>query len=367
MTWKHLPLKHPCPDAEEFIDIIMGRTRSSRVPLVEYLVDDVVREPITTGLLGREWVEFGPDRDTQAAYWDNFIAFWHGLGYDFVRYEQGMGFPNAGETATADTAPGVNKQRHWVEEHEGRITNWDEFEAYPWPKIEDVDFFALEYINEHMPEGMGLMTCHAGGVFEHVSQIMSLEGLCLALCEDPALVKAVAGEVGELHVAYYECLVQLDKVIALFQGDDMGFRSQTLIGPRELYQYFLPWHKRLSAVASEHGLPYFLHSCGNLELTIKALIDEVGIDAKHSFEDAIIPVQDFQAEYGDLIGVLGGFDINRLTQDTPEEIRRHTRFLIETCGARDRYAIGSGNSIPSYIPVDNYLAMIDEALDFSCK
>ena len=31
-------------------------------------------------------------------------------------------------------------------------------------------------------------------------------------------------------------------------------------------------------------------------------------------------------------------------------------------GAGGRYAVGSGNSIPSYIPVENYLAMVDEAL-----
>ena len=367
MMWKHLPFTHPRPDAKEFIDIIMGRTRSKRVPLVEYIVDDSLRQPITTGLLGRAWVEYGSDRETQAAYWDNFMAFWRGLGYDFVRYEQGMGFANAGSTATGDTAPGVNKQRHWIEEHKGRITNWNDYETYPWPKIEDVDFFPLEYMTAHIPEGMGLMTCHGGGVFEHVSQIMSLEGLCMALCEDPALVQAVADRVGELHAAYYRHLADLDHVIALFQGDDMGFRTQTLIGPNELKKYCLPWHKRLAAIAHEHGIPFFLHSCGNLELIMDDLIGDVGIDAKHSFEDAIIPVQEFQVRYGDRIGVLGGVDINRLTQDPPEAVRRHTRFLMETCGARGRYAIGSGNSIPSYIPVDNYLAMIDEALDFSLK
>lgn len=46
----------------------------------------------------------------------------------------------------------------------------------------------------------------------------------------------------------------------------------------------------------------------------------------------------------------------------PQEVRQHTRFLAETCGRRGRYAVGSGNSIPSYVPVDNYLSMVDEAL-----
>ena len=94
------------------------------------------------------------------------------------------------------------------------------------------------------------------------------------------------------------------------------------------------------------------------------LIDEVGIQAKHSFEDAILPVEQFQARYGDRIGVLGGMDINRLAQDSEKDVREHARFLLETCGGRGRYALGSGSSIPSYIPPANYLAMLDEAVGF---
>ena len=92
------------------------------------------------------------------------------------------------------------------------------------------------------------------------------------------------------------------------------------------------------------------------------LISEIGIDGKHSFEDAIIPVQEFQALYGNRIAVLGGLDVDILTSATPQQVRQHTRFLMETCGAKGRYAIGSGNSIPSYVPVSHYLAMVDEAL-----
>jgi uroporphyrinogen decarboxylase len=357
----HVPLKDPRPNAAEFIDIIMGRSASRRVPLVEYIVDEAVMRPVVTGLLEKTWVEYGPDRAAQRAYWDNFIAFWHRMGYDFVRFEQGLGFP-AGSLAADDTAPGVERKRYWADEHRGAISSWEDFERYPWPKVQDVDFFPLEYLSTHLPEGMGLMTCHGGGIFEHLSRILSLEGICLAVYENPELVQAVADKVGGLLLAYYRHLAELDHVIALFQGDDMGFRTQTLIGPDELRRFCLPWHGRFAQVAHDHGIPYFLHSCGNIEAIMDDLITEVGIDAKHSFEDAIIPVQDFQERYGNRIGVLGGVDINRLVQDAPEDVRRHVRFLIATCGARGRYAVGSGNSIPSYIPVENYLAMVDEAV-----
>ena len=60
--------------------------------------------------------------------------------------------------------------------------------------------------------------------------------------------------------------------------------------------------------------------------------------------------------------MLGGVDINVLSKGTEDDVRRRTRQLIETCGARGRYAVGSGNSIPSYVPPASYLAMLDEAL-----
>jgi uroporphyrinogen decarboxylase len=371
----NLPVAHPHPDGKRFIDQLMGRVSGGKVPLVEYLVDEVLMRPIVTGLLGREWVALGSDRASQAAYLDNFIQFWYRLGYDFVRFERGMGFTTP-TLRIADTAPGSARQRAWADEHTGLITTWEQFERYPWPRVENVDFFPYEYLATHLPEGMGLMVCHAAGVYEHISQIMSYEGLCLALHDAPDLVAALGQRVGELMAGFYRHLLDLPNVIAIFPGDDMGFRTGTLIGPADLRRHVLPWHKHFAALTHARGLPYFLHSCGNLAGIMEDLICDVQIDGKHSYEDVIVPVQEFQARYGGTngprrdegaqcerrIAVLGGLDVDRLTTGSPDEVRRHTRFLIETCGTRGRYAVGSGNSVPSYIPLDNYLAMVDEAL-----
>jgi len=356
----HVPLKHPKPDAKRFVDVLMGRARSTRPPLVEYIVDDVVMKPVTTDLLGREWV-VPTDRESLRAFLDNFIEFWYRMGYDFVRFESGLRLPE-NRLVAPDTAPGSTKQRGWADQHHGTIATWEDFERYPWPKVEEADFFALQYIDSHLPEGMGLIASHGGGVYEHLSWIMSYEGLCLALYDNPDLVRAVADKLGELMTSFYKHLLSLDRLIAIFPGDDMGFRTGTLVAPGALRKYCLPWHKRFAAMTHEHGLPYFLHSCGNLEAIMEDLISDVKIDGKHSFEDAIIPVQEFQARYGSRIAVLGGLDLNILAGGAPDDVRKHTRFLMETCGSRGRYAIGSGNSVPSYVPVPNYLAMVDEAV-----
>lgn len=358
---KNVPVAKPKPDGKHFIDLLMGRA-GGKPPLVEYLVDDVLMRPIVTDMLGRTWAVPQGDRRSLESFLDNFIHFWHHLGYDFVRFEQDMGFQTKNFLAP-DPAPGSKKDRSWPDQHHGIITNWEEFERYPWPKIEDVDFYAYEYINTHLPDGMGLIVSHGGGIYEHLSSMMSYEGLCLAVHDDPELVQAMSDRIGRLMEAYYQHLLTLDRVICLFPGDDMGFRSGTLLAPQHLQKYGLPWHKRYAAMAHQKGIPYFLHSCGNLEKIMVDLIEDVSIDGKHSYEDAIIPVEDFQARYGNRIAVLGGVDVHRLTTGTQEQVRQRVRYLIETCGVKGRYAIGSGNSIPSYIPLNNYLAMVDEALE----
>lgn len=357
----HIPLLRARPDGERFISTIMGRVCPERPPLVEYLIDDALRKPIVTELLGEEWVEPAPDDPgSLERYLDNFIAVWRQLGYDFIRFEQSLPLAElhvqGGDSTRAD---GI---RSWNDLHHGTISSWDDFERFQWPTVTPQFLRNYEYLAEHLPEGMGLMVCHAGGIYEHLAALFSYEGLCYALFDQPDLVAAVADRLGALMLDVYRQLVQLPGIIAIFPGDDMGFRSATLIPPDALRHYTLPWHARFAAVAHEAGLPYFLHSCGNLREIMPDLIDMVGIDAKHSFENAIISADAFQIEYGGRIGVLGGVDIDILGRGIPAQVRAETRRLIEACAPRGRYAVGSGNSIPSYVPLENYLSMLDEAL-----
>jgi len=349
-----VPLTKPEPDCQAFLDAVLTDREQDRPRLVEYLVNAPVMRPVVERL-GREWVEPGPERASQEAYWDNFIAFWYHMGYDFVRLELALGFPFGHRTsATADRA--------YNETGVGPVATWDDFAEYPWPEQREEHFFPYEYVCEHLPEGMGLMSCHAGGIHEHLAALMGYETLCFALYEQPDLVAAVADRIGELMRGYYQRLLQLDRLIAVFPGDDMGFRSGTLISPDHVRQYVLPWHERFAAMAHEAGLPYFLHSCGNVEALMPDLIERVGIQAKHSFEDAIVPIAEFQRRWGDRIGVMGGVDVDKLSRLAPDDLRRYVRGIIDACSPGGRFVIGSGNSVPDYVPVENYLTMVDEAL-----
>jgi uroporphyrinogen decarboxylase len=98
---------------------------------------------------------------------------------------------------------------------------------------------------------------------------------------------------------------------------------------------------------------------------IDDIIDDLGYDARHSYEDNIIPVERAYEDLHDRIAVLGGIDIHFLATATPEEIYRRCRLMLERTSERGGYALGSGNSIADFVPNENLLAMISAAHDFS--
>ena len=89
---------------------------------------------------------------------------------------------------------------------------------------------------------------------------------------------------------------------------------------------------------------------------------DVGIDAKHSNEDVIAPFDEWIRLYGNRIGLLGGIDLDLLCTKSSDEVftsvvEQGIRYRSNAKG----FALGSGNSIPDYVPVEGYLAMIEAA------
>ena len=52
-----------------------------------------------------------------------------------------------------------------------------------------------------------------------------------------------------------------------------------------------------------------------------------------------------------------------LCRSDPATIKARCRAMLERAADRGGYALGSGNSIPEYVPDDNFLAMTSVALD----
>jgi uroporphyrinogen decarboxylase len=132
-----------------------------------------------------------------------------------------------------------------------------------------------------------------------------------------------------------------------------------MISPENLRRYVFPWQKRCVEIAHKHGKPFILHSCGNLRKIMDDLIDYVGINAWHSFQDNIMPVTEAKEKYGDRVAILGGIDVDKLSRLLVNELKDYTREVLEKCMPGGGYALGSGNSITNYMKIENYKAMLD--------
>jgi len=198
-------------------------------------------------------------------------------------------------------------------------------------------------------------------VFEMILEhFLGYQDLFLLSVDNPALVDAVFDAWGQKVYDFYKQAIQYPGVGAIFHADDLGFKTATLMSPDFLRKNVFPWLKKYAALAHEQGKTFWYHCCGNVLDVMDDLIEEVRIDAFHSFQDVIIPIGRFMDLYGHRVAGLGGVDMDCLGRMEEGELRRYVRRILDDC-MPGRFAVGSGNTVANYIPVPNYLAMLDEA------
>jgi uroporphyrinogen decarboxylase len=325
----------PRPDFEQLRKTLLREGKPRYVPFYELFVN----APIMEAVLGK------PVADRAST-----VEFYYRAGYDYVPTWPWLDMPRGNLIDRSGGYP---------------IKDWQAFETYPWPDPGSVNWAEFDTTIPILPEGMKMIG-QTGGIFETAEQLFGYEQLCYLLSDDPDLLQALFDRLGLLYEAMYSGMACIEQVGALVISDDLGFKTQTLIGVNDLRKYVLPWHKRLAEIAHAAGKPCILHCCGNLSEIMEDIIEYVGIDAKHSYEDSILPVSEAKRLYGDRIAILGGFDVDRLCRSSEGEVRQETRHLVENLGADGGYALGSGNSIAAYVPVENYLAMLDEGWRTRC-
>lgn len=405
------PLKNPKPDFESLDKVIRGEKRPERVHFVEELVDPEIVNYITQNMMDEDfpeldetWASMGSnshmakkikaftegkdflliDGEPDVIRLRRDINFYYRMGFDYVPDLLPWGvlgillnssITNAGITGkgvrqTDDTAQDFLSRgmRNWQEESSGFIKSWDDFERIEWDRVSLERIGIEEYLDlveENLPEGMKIPV--VGCLFDPgvIGSLFGLEDFCYFLYEQPDLVRAVVDRYGQLNYELYRALISHDSVGFMWHADDLAYHSQTMISPAHLREYIFPWFKKYAQLAHDAGKTTWLHCCGNIYDLMDDLIDDIGIDAKHSFEDNILPVTEFQGRYGDRIASLGGIDMDKLCRMPEEQLRGHCRSVLDTCMARGRYVYGSGNTIANYVPLANYFAMIEEGYNYA--
>jgi uroporphyrinogen decarboxylase len=242
----------------------------------------------------------------------------------------------------------------------------EDFQKYPWDEVPDIYFReTLDYFRvfkEALPAGVKALGGVGNGVFECVQDLTGFTNLCYISADDPELYAALFRKVGELIYKIWErFLPEFSGVYAVSRfGDDLGYKSATMLTPGDVRQYIIPEYKRIIELIHAYGKPFMFHSCGNIFEVMDDIIDVAKIDAKHSNEDIIAPFPEWIERYGDRIGNFGGLDVDVLCGGDDAKIREQAAALVQNYGrGHGGLAVGSGNSIAHYVPVDSYVAMVE--------
>lgn len=331
---------------------VLANDRPARLPVYEHIISPKIMEKI----LGVEFAGLldNNNPDDLKQFFTQYCRFFQQMTYDTVSFEMCITeiLPDHGALMGSRLGP---------------IQNRADFERYPWDELPELFWKdagdKFKALGECLPPGMKALGGVGNGVFEISEDLVGFQYLAYMQADDPDLFADLYRKIGDVMLAIWQGLLEhYTGTFAICRvGDDLGFKTGTLVSPRTIRQHVVPQYRRVIDQIKQAGMPFLWHSCGKIFPIMDDMID-LGIDAKHSNEDIIAPFDRWIELYGARIGLLGGIDVDLLCQKKPAEImatvfENGRRFRNTARG----YALGSGNSIPDYVPVDGYLAMIEGA------
>lgn len=319
------------PNFDQLRETLLGKY-AGRIPLAEI---DVAVE-IQEAFLGR------PIRSPA-----DTVDFWSQAGYDYVL------FP-----IEIDFAGGTFPRSRSATSPPPRIKSLEEARRRRWPDPARFDPAELDALGGCLPPGMKIIP-KLGGLFYFPSILLGFEDLCVAMLSDAPFAEYVFAKVGEIVTGLVSLLAGHPAVGAIWLSSDIAFNTSLMASPDALRKYVFRWVAQVAEISHGANLPLIYHSDGNLTEVIPDLL-AAGIDALHPIEPLAMDVTAVRRQYGPRLCLIGNVDVGSLLiSGTPEAVRNEAARLKSFFGDGGGYVLGSGNSIPADVPLENFRALID--------
>ena len=188
-----------------------------------------------------------------------------------------------------------------------------------------------------------------------------MENILLDLVLNPGFVDELLHCIAEYTLGTMEILFEKFEFDCIALSDDYGTQKSLLMSPADWRRFVKPHLVKIFEFAKSRGRTVFLHSDGNIYSIIGDLID-IGCDILHPVQPEVMDVFKLKREFGQDISFFGGIRTqDLLPRGTPEEIKNEVRKLKQVMGRGGGYIFSNGITIQADVPLDNLVAMIDEA------
>lgn len=337
-------------------------------------------------------MEFGVDYDVKCAFLgrpvgtlEDEVEFWFRAGYDYVPVQAGIrtlfwpGFTVSEKAADRGLGTGYQLHRRgetryslyketeqamgWAEEGKGVITSLEELERFPWPDPDRMDLSVFEDVRQYLRPGMRVIA-YLGYIFTTAWWLMGMETFCIALYEQPELIRRLYDRIWSIQSRVVLRVLQHGVVGAVMHADDIAYAGGLMVSPSHLREYVFPWYRWCGALVRDRGLAYIYHSDGRLDPMLNDII-ACGFNALHPVEPKAMDIAELKKKVGERLCLIGNIDLGyTLTRGTAREVEEEVRERIRTVGPGGGYCVGSSNSVTAYVPLQNFNAMREAAFKY---
>ena len=234
-----------------------------------------------------------------------------------------------------------------------------------WPDLDNFDFASLpqKIGNAHSTYYIKLET---GGLFELAWALRGYEQFFMDMVLEPEIAHGIMGRLCGFYCEYVRRAMQAagSQYDMVYTYDDLAGQNGLLMSREMLREFIYPYHTRLNSVIHSFGKTVLYHTCGAVYDIINELAG-LPIDALNPIQPSAAGM-DFtriKQSFGDSLSFHGGIDIQTtLPHGTEAEVRAAVRHAINTLGRGGGYILTSAHYIQADTPVNNILAMYDEAI-----
>ena len=284
----------------------------------------------------------------------------------------GPEIPNGG---TFWGTPGIGDMAGFSEGRAGHpltdATTVADVGRHPWPSPDDFDYDVARQGLLAVTDGQSpLLSTGLIQVFLRLLDLFGMETAMVNMYVNPAVIEAAVAHIEEFALEYLRRLLDAAGHLAdvVRFGDDFATQRGLMISPEHFRRFLKPTYARVFQLIKSDGLYVWCHACGTFPQVLPDLID-IGADVWETVQ-AHLPGNEperLKREYGSDLAFFGGIATqNTLPFGTPDDVRAEVRDRIRVLGRGGGYICGPDHNVRPDIPMENFLAMIDEVHRFRC-
>lgn len=338
------------PNFQRLRKTLLLQGKADRVPLFDWHIDGKLKENI----IGRPLRDAGDE-----------IDFWVKAGYDYV---QTWLIPKSwtvksSEVKTTQTEKSSHGMQITLEQLKSSEFPWTPLYKNTW-KLEDYNYEFHKEMALKLPEDMKFIVPIAD-IYTDSWMTMGFEDFCYALYEDPEIIEELFRQIAIARMRLLNVMVESfgNKIGALIYADDLAYTEGLMVSSEVYRKYLWPYVREIVKVAKQLDVPIIYHSDGKLWEVLDDFV-EMGINAIQPLEPKSMDLVELKQKRGHQLCLIGSIDLDLLSRGTPMEVDEMVRERIELLGYNGGYVVGASNTVPYYVNIDNYRAMLEAAFKY---